>query len=172
MQIRAYAPADRQAVLELSVRAWAPVFPALRAAVPDFVYEAFYPQGWRRRQVDDLAAVLDADPDTDPDAERQVIDVAVDDRALVGWVCTRIHPEDRMGEISVLAVDPAAQRRGIGTALMERAVERIRAAGMQMVMVETGDDPGHAAARVSYERFGFRRWPVARYFKNLRRPDG
>jgi hypothetical protein len=38
---------------------------------------------------------------------------------------------------------------------------------MAMVMVETGGDPGHAAARASYEAAGFERWPVARYFKSL-----
>jgi hypothetical protein len=33
--------------------------------------------------------------------------------------------------------------------------------------VETGDDPGHAPARAAYERTGFERWPVARYFREL-----
>jgi hypothetical protein len=40
---------------------------------------------------------------------------------------------------------------------------------MTMVMVETGDDSGHAAARSAYESTGFERWPVARYFKDLSR---
>ena len=34
-------------------------------------------------------------------------------------------------------------------------------------MVETGGDRGHAPARATYEGLGFRRWPVARYFKDL-----
>ena len=38
---------------------------------------------------------------------------------------------------------------------------------MRMVMVETGDDPGHVPARNDYEAAGFEPWPVARYFKNL-----
>jgi hypothetical protein len=38
---------------------------------------------------------------------------------------------------------------------------------MRMVMVETGDDPGHMPARRAYEAVGFERWPVARYFKDL-----
>ena len=44
----------------------------------------------------------------------------------------------------------------------------MRSAGMQIVMVETGDDPGHAASRATYESIGFERWPVARYFRELR----
>ena len=155
-----YETAHRRAVLDLSLRAWEPVFPQLHDAVPPFVYDAFYPDGWRARQLADLAAVLDGEP--------QNVDVATVDGAVAGWVCTRLHPGDDMGEIHVLAVDPDQQRRGVAAALTARSYERIRAAGLRMVMVETGDDPGHAAARATYEAFGFARWPVARYFKDLR----
>lgn len=157
--IEPYAAHHRHAVLDLSLRAWAPVFPLVRQAVPGFVYDTFYPDGWEDRQRTDLAAVLDGEPEH--------VDVAIVAESVAGWVCTRLHPEDAMGEIYVLAVDPDLQRQGIGTALMDHAFDRIRAAGMSMVMVETGGDPGHAAARASYEAAGFERWPVARYFRNL-----
>lgn len=157
--IEPYAEHHRQTVLDLSLRAWAPVFPLLRGAVPEFVYSAFYPRGWEERQWIDLAAVVDE--------ESANVAVACEFDTVVGWVAIRLHPEDRMGEIYVLAVDPDHQRRGVGATLTEHAVERIRAAGMSMVMVETGDDPGHAGARAAYEAVGFERWPVARYFRNL-----
>ena len=72
-----------------------------------------------------------------------------------------------MGEIYVLAVDPQHQGKGLGHALIQHSIERIRTGGMRMVMVETGNDPGHAAARGLYEGTGFKRWPVARYFKDI-----
>lgn len=72
-----------------------------------------------------------------------------------------------MGEVYVLAVDPRHQRQSIGNALLEHSFERIRRADMNMVMVETGDDRGHAPARSAYDAAGFERWPVARYFKGL-----
>jgi GNAT superfamily N-acetyltransferase len=50
---------------------------------------------------------------------------------------------------------------------MEFAERQVRAAGMKMVMVETGGDPGHTPARHTYESLGYERWPVARYFKEL-----
>jgi hypothetical protein len=50
---------------------------------------------------------------------------------------------------------------------MQFAQEHIRAAGMRMILVETIGDSGHAPARRAYESFGFRKWPVARYFKEL-----
>ena len=102
----------------------------------------------------------------DQAAERG-IDVALDGERPVGWVCTRMHPEDSMGEVYILAVDPPWQRRGIGRRLIERAESRTRGLGMRMLMVETGGDPGHAPARATYEAAGFERWPVARYFKDL-----
>ncbi|WP_460465204.1 GNAT family N-acetyltransferase [Arthrobacter pigmenti] len=131
----------------------------MRAAVPGFVYDSFYPEGWEQRQRADLGTVLDDESDK--------VHVAIEDGAILGWICIRLHPEDQMGEIYVLAVDPDRQRRGVGTMLMNHAFEQIRKAGMTMVMVETGGDTGHAASRASYEAVGFERWPVARYFKNL-----
>jgi hypothetical protein len=38
---------------------------------------------------------------------------------------------------------------------------------MAVAMVETGDGPGHAPARHTYEHQGFRIFPVARHFKLL-----
>ena len=46
MRIVSYNPAYREALLEMSLRAWEPVFPQMHDDVPEFVYDAFYPQGW------------------------------------------------------------------------------------------------------------------------------
>ncbi|MBF4551597.1 GNAT family N-acetyltransferase [Pseudoclavibacter sp. VKM Ac-2888] len=159
LRIRAFLPDDREDLISLALRAWEPVFPLTEQAVSPFVYRAFYPDGWRARQRADISAVLDEEPEN--------IDVAFSGSQVAGWVCTRLHPEDRMGEVYVLAVDPDLQRRGIGRALLEHSTRRAKSAGMSMVMVETGDDPGHEPARRAYEADGFERWPVARYFKDL-----
>ena len=88
--------------------------------------------------------------------------------SVVGFVSVEIFdPKRSMGEISMLAVDPDHQGRGIGTALTRFALERLKDAGMKVVVVETGGDPGHAAARRTYEKAGFVLLPIARYFKNL-----
>jgi GNAT superfamily N-acetyltransferase len=73
-------------------------------------------------------------------------------------------PERSMGEISLLAVD---YQGGIGTALSEFALERPKDAGVTVTMVETGEEPSHAAARRTYEKAGYVILPIARYFKNL-----
>lgn len=159
VEIVKYMSHHRDEVLALSLRAWDPVFPLMRESVTAFVYENFYPNGWRERQFEDLASVLDGEPEN--------VAVAVDGSTILGWVCTRLHAQDQMSEIYVLAVDPAFQGRGIARALMEHSFHQARQAGMRMVLVETGGDPGHAPARRAYEAVGFQRWPVARYFKDL-----
>lgn len=158
-RIRPYRREDKPHVLALSMRAWDPVFAKLEPAVPDYVYRAFYPQGWQSRQAADIEALLDT--------QAEAISVAVSDETILGWVGIRLHPADRMGEIHILAVDPAHQRIGVGTALIDAAMKSMRSAGMEIAMVETGDDPGHAPSRAIYEDVGFERWPVARYFRKL-----
>jgi ribosomal protein S18 acetylase RimI-like enzyme len=154
-----YAPDHREAVLALSIAAWTPVFEKTRREVPGFVYDAFYPQGWQKRQLADVGSLLEAG------AARFWL--MVSDGKLLGFVGLQLHPEDRMGAIDIIAVAPEFQRRGIAKELMDFAEQHIREAGMAMVMVETVDDTGHAPARAAYEASGYERWPVARYFKRL-----
>lgn len=146
-------------VIRLAVEAWGPVFAKTQTEVPRFVYDAFYPQGWERRQAADVAALLVGEPET--------VWLALQDDALAGFVGLRLHPEDRMGEVHIVAVAPDRQRQGIGRRLLQFAERRIRDTGMAMVMVETVGDSGHEPARRTYEALGFERWPVARYFKKL-----
>lgn len=159
MQTRPFEPADTERLVALSLEAWAPVFDQLEPAVPDYVYAAFYPHGWQRRQDHDIRALL-RDGATD-------MSVACIDGTIAGFVGVRLHPEDCMGEVHVLAVAPAHQRRGVAAALIDHALDQIRDAGAAIAMVETGDDPGHAPSRATYEAAGFERWPVARYFRKL-----
>ena len=147
------------AVVTLSIRAWTPVFASLEAAMPRAVFRAFYPDGWEARQRKDVEAVC-----RDPDIP---VWVALIGDTVTGFVGMRTHPEDSMGEVYIVAVDPDHQRRGIGAALTAFALERMRQAGLSIAMVETGTDEGHAPARRAYESTGFTLWPVARYFREL-----
>jgi ribosomal protein S18 acetylase RimI-like enzyme len=157
--IRPYEGRDIAAVVELSLRAWAPVFASLEQVLGSAVFRRMHPD-WRedqQRAVEEVCA-----------STGTRVWVAEVSGETVGFVATRVFdPERSMGEITMLAVDPDHQERGIGTALTEVALEGLEDAGMRMAMVETGGDPGHAPARRTYERSGFTLLPVARYFKNL-----
>jgi len=101
-------------------------------------------------------------------AQKGPVWVAEVDGDAVGFVAIEVYDLGRsMGEISMLAVDPEHQGVGIGTALTEFALDRLKDAGMTVAMVETGGDPGHTAARRTYEKAGYVQLPRARYFKNL-----
>lgn len=159
MVIQPYEDSQLEAIVGLSLRAWEPVFESLRDAMLPEVYRAFYRDDWRVAQ---RAAVESACAD-----ENVHVWVASTESRTAGFVALKLHPEDRMGEIYMIAVDPDFQRRGIASSLTSQSVEWFKNAGMSIAMVETGGDPGHAPARRTYESSGFRLLPVARYFKAL-----
>ena len=57
-------------------------------------------------------------------------------------------------------------RYALGEWQRVRVVRQKPAAELHL-LVETGGDPGHAAARRTYEKAGCVLLPIARYFKNL-----
>ncbi len=157
--IRSFEARDTGAVVELSQRAWAPVFASLEQELGPAVFGRLHPD-WmddQRRAVEQACA-----------SRETRVWVAEVEGEVVGFVATgTFDPERGMGEISMLAVDPDHQGHGIGTALTGFALDRLKDAGMTVAMVETGGDPGHAAARRTYEKAGYVHLPIARYFKNL-----
>jgi len=158
LQIRPHDDRDAEAVVDLSLRAWEPVFASLEQALGTEIFGLLHPD-WR---VDQQQAVEDVCA-----AEKIRVWVAEVDARAVGFVAVELHPERGMGEIYMLAVDPDYQGGGIGTALSEFALAWIKDTGMVVAMVETGGDPGHAAARRTYEKVGCTQLPIARYFKKL-----
>jgi ribosomal protein S18 acetylase RimI-like enzyme len=158
VRIAPYEPLHRDAVVALSLRAWAPVFASLEREMAPEVWAAFYPNGWPEVQRASVEAACDAKDLT--------LSVALDGERVVGFVAVRIH-DALMGEIYMIATDPSAQRRGVARALTDHALAFMRGKGNTIAMVETGGDPGHAPARSTYEAAGFRNLPLARYFRKI-----
>jgi ribosomal protein S18 acetylase RimI-like enzyme len=155
---RPYDARDAHRIVELSLCAWEPVFESLEAVLGPPIFGRLHPD-WRsdqRRAVEDVLATEGMD-----------VWVAHIEGRVAGFVAVALHSERSIGEVVMLAVDPAAQNDGIGTKLTAFALDRIKAAGMRVAMVETGADAGHAPARRTYEKAGFALLPVARYFKAL-----
>lgn len=159
IRIEPYQTAFCEDVVGLSLRAWEPVFDSLRTEMSPEVYQHFYPQEWRVAQEAAVRAALGA--------EDMHSWVATLDGKIAGFTALRLHPDDQMGEIYMIATDPAAQRRGVAAALTEFAFNWMNQQGAGLAMVETGADPGHAPARATYERMGFELLLAARYFKKL-----
>jgi len=158
VRIRPFSDTDTVAVVDLSLRAWAPVHISIREALGPEINDALQPD-WRARQQLDVVEVLSTPASN--------VWVAEFDAMVAGFVAVRIHDDRRIGEIDMLAVDPPHQGTGVGTALTEFALDWIKASGISVAMVGTGADPGHAPARRTYEKAGMKLVPMARYFMKL-----
>jgi ribosomal protein S18 acetylase RimI-like enzyme len=122
--VRHARPADAEAVGAVQSRAWRAAFGAILPA------DAMNAAG--------LAAVW-ADAIADPPSPRHAVLVATARGAVVGVVAVA-PAEDRdlgpdVGEISVLAVDPAHQHAGHGSRLLAAATDTLRASGFTGAIV-------------------------------------
>lgn len=155
--IREYRPGDEDAVVALSIRAWAPVFASLEQVLGREMSARLHGD-WERYQESAVRGVLG-------DVTMHVW--VAETRTVIGFVAATLHRERLLGEIVMVAVDPGEQHQGAGTALTAFATEWLSESGMRVAMVETGGDPGHAPARRVYEKAGYTPLPVVRYFRNL-----
>ena len=159
IEIRGFRDGDLETVVEFSLRAWAPVFAAVRDVLGEDIFLRLHPD-WKADQEDAVRSSC-------TNAERDVF-VAVAGGRSVGFVAVALNAfHERMGVIDIIGVDPDYQRRGISARLTEFASEHMRSRGMDIAVVETGGDPGHAPARAAYEAAGFTLLPIARYFRLL-----
>jgi GNAT superfamily N-acetyltransferase len=134
-----------------------PVFDSFEQVFGRSIFQLVYPD-WQASQAKAVAVVC----------QGPHVWVAVDRDQPVGFVAVVLkNDEPRSAEIDMLAVDPDHQRHGVGTSLVEVAVDFARGAGVRIVDVATGGDPGHAAARRVYEGAGFIGLPLVRYYKAL-----
>jgi ribosomal-protein-alanine N-acetyltransferase len=89
--------------------------------------------------------------------------VAVDGNGKMrGFIVAHTGP---VGHIVTIDVSPNARREGVGSALLNTAEQRLRAAGSQSVSLETAVD--NVSALAFYKRHGYnvvRTWP--RYYSN------
>jgi len=158
MQIEPYSSGALSAIVSLSIRAWTPVFESLQQVMDSQVFRHFYPS-WQEEQSKAVEAACSAADTT--------VWTASNEDSIVGFVAVKLHRESGTGEIHMVAVDPDYQCKGVGSLLIDRATSWMKESGMSVAMVETGGDPGHAPARRTYERLGFKHFPVARYFMKL-----
>ena len=159
IQLREFRSEDLDPVVAFSLRAWEPIFDSIREVLGDEIFLRLHPD-WRAGQAEAVRSSCLSE-------ERDVF-VAVADGKPVGFASVALNAfHERMGVIDIIGVDPDYQRRGIGSRLTEHATEHMLSCGMDIAVVETGGDAGHAPARAAYEAAGFTLLPIARYFRLL-----
>lgn len=145
--MRPARPDDLPAMQRVRAAAFAPVFASFRAILGDELYGLV--QAREDAAQPDLLASLCAP------ASGWQVHVAEVDGAVVGFIAIRLDRETRVGELGLNAVHPAHAGQGIGTAMYDFALSRMKDAGMRAATVSTGGDPSHAPARRAYEKAGF-----------------
>ena len=159
LHVRPVCSDDIEDLVQLSLLAWEPVFTSFRQMLGPTVYTAIWPN-WHVSQRDAIETICQqGDPFR--------VWVAELDGAVVGFVACELNPENKIGEVQLLAVHPNYQNRGIGTELNLAALAKMKESGMTMAKIETGGDPSHAPARRSYEKAGYIALPLVRYFQVL-----
>lgn len=158
--IRPFRDDDLDAVLEIAVAAWTPIYASFHEMLGPCIFGTLHP-GWqaeKRRQVECACR-------GDHGANVCVAEV---DGKVVGFVSWYLNSRTEIGEIGNNAVHPDHQAAGIGTMMHKHALARMKKAGMKCAKVSTGGDPSHAPARRAYEKAGFSRCvPVVNYYKEL-----
>jgi ribosomal protein S18 acetylase RimI-like enzyme len=83
--------------------------------------------------------------------------VAEREGRLCGYTCVGPTPMTRATwDLYWIAVDPALQGQGVGRALYDAFVARMRTRGGRQVRIETSSKEDYAATGGFYERLGFR----------------
>ena len=125
-----------------------------------------------RRRIEEITRAVSVFRDDEVPVALEVFDGAVAgspdyvalgatvDERLVGWICWGPTP-CTLGTYDLywMAVDPAAQAAGIGTALL-REMEGRLAGSARLIVVETAGRPDFRPTRVFYEARGYRKASV------------
>jgi ribosomal protein S18 acetylase RimI-like enzyme len=122
-----------------------------------------------RRRIEEITRAVSVFRDDEVPVALEVFDGAVAgspdyvalgatiDERLVGWICWGPTP-CTLGTFDLywMAVDPAAQAAGIGTALL-REMEGRLAGSARLIVVETAGRPDYRPTRAFYEARGYRK---------------
>jgi GNAT superfamily N-acetyltransferase len=127
--------------------AFAPVFASFRAILGEDISQVTQARD-DQAQAEYLASLLI------PDSGWELY-VAEHAGLVVGFVSVQLNRETSIGEIGLNAVHPDWAGAGIGTAMYDAVLERMREAGMRVATVSTGGDSSHAPARRAYQKAGF-----------------
>jgi len=156
--VREARASELELIQAFTVRAFEPVFASFKRILGARIYPHAYPD-WQKLQSDLVESLYN-----DKNMNVRVADL---NGQAVGLVAYEMDKETEQGVIEFLVVHPDHQNAGVGTALNEYALEKMREAGMKVAIVGTGGDDSHAPARKAYEKVGFVALPSVWYFKNL-----
>ncbi len=143
MHIRQYREEDRERLHEITSSSFrdASIHGKLEG-----MYGKLRGTTWAERKCVEIDADIEAEPEGVLVAENE-------DGEVLGYITTITDELSGIGRIPNLAVAPETQGQGIGTSLINAAIDRFEDAGMDLIKIETlaTNEPGQGL----YPRFGF-----------------
>lgn len=144
LQIRDVGRDDAAELAEVHVAAWVAAY---RGLMSDAFLDGMNVEEWRARWSQRLS-----------EEELPPLRVAVRDNVIVGFARLAVPSRDPdagedVAELAAINVSPDAWRSGIGTALMQDALERFRRESLRAVTLWIVD--GNQRAEAFYKRLGF-----------------
>jgi ribosomal protein S18 acetylase RimI-like enzyme len=141
LQIVSYRPEHLPQILELTAEGF-------QGVSIDYLVEqrfGFIEPGWQERKLTDLRQAAEREPEG--------IFVAVKDGEVIGYIAVTISQAKSLGRIADMVVDARFRRQGIGSKLIERALEYMREQGVRLAKIETLTN--NEAGQAAYPKHGF-----------------
>lgn len=158
INIRPVSEQDRDPLIEMVWLAFEPIFRSFKQMMGDDVFAVVYPD-WKKTQREMIENFY-----KDEKWNAYVADI---DGTAVGLIVYVLNMDLKIGEVELLMLHPDYQNQGIGAALNDFVLEKMKEGGMAVAVVGTGGDPSHAAARRSYEKAGYTAFPQVWYYRKL-----
>lgn len=160
VSIRKFKPGDLDAVLDIAVAAWSPIFDYVRETLGERLMRAEFPD-WQRQKKKTVKDACELD-------NRAFVFVVEEGKEIIGFITLYTDDDSLVGRIGNNAVHPGWQGKGVGGTMYQYAFSFLKEKGMKFVKVYTGGDPAHAPARRAYEKAGFStRLPHVEYYREL-----
>jgi predicted N-acetyltransferase YhbS len=163
LPIRPFSPDDLEDVVQVSLAAWTPVYHSFEEVLGTRIYSLLFPD-WKQTQRAIVEKIC-------REHEKTLVWVAEAHGTIIGFIAYTLNSQENgqenTGEVELLAVHPEYQNQGIGTELNRFVLEKMKASGIQLAIVATGGDSGHAPARRTYEKAGYTALPGVRYYQAL-----
>ena len=148
--IRQVCSGDIETICAIAVSAWRGIHDGYRKYIGNDDLAERLSRNWQAGKARQIREKAERSPD--------MVLVAELNGKIVGFTTFDMNKETGIGEICNNAVAPDCQGMGIGSAQHAKVLEIFRLHGMKYAIVSTGyEDEGHARARASYEKAGFKK---------------
>ena len=138
---------DLSTLQEIRKAAFTPIFDSFRSLLGDTIFDATQAPNIHSQKEHLLDIVQQ-------DAPYETY-VAVHQGTIVGFVSMKSDFKTKVGEIGLNAVHPDYEGHGVGTAMYNFILDKMKSLHMKIAVVSTGGDASHAPALRAYEKAGF-----------------